>query len=460
MLCISSNSYYFPISIISKIDMLTHIQKPGGGIIGTTSAYYLAQHPSFDPSNGDTITLLEATRIAGGASGKAGGLLARWAYPACIVPLSFELHRELAEKHDGAKRWGYRGLWCGELEAKGRPNVTNGSKGGIGVKGDGSGRQGGLHGVVDIDGSDEENGDRKGANVSLQKRSKEVISRLRAAGVPDDLDWIDSDSTISYDAMGNPDTTAQVHPYQFTTSIAQLAKEKGVSIRLGSATSIDRDSSSGAVESVSIVEKETSSTETLPASDVVVAAGPWTPTVLPSAPISALRAHSVTIKPSRPVSAFALFTEIRMPSALSSKSKKVSADKFTATPEIYARPNDEVYACGEGDTLVPLPESTDAVELDEGRCDSIIKNVGSISDELLNGEVVVRQACYLPNVATGGGPLIGQTNVPGLFVASGHTCWGIQNGPATGKLISEFVWDGDAKSANVKSLDPRKFFKA
>lgn len=47
--------------------------------------------------------------------------------------------------------------------------------------------------------------------------------------------------------------------------------------------------------------------------------------------------------------------------------------------------------------------------------------------------------------------------VPGLFVAAGHTCWGIQNGPGTGKLMSEFVFDGAAKSANVDKLDPRKF---
>lgn len=38
---------------------------------------------------------------------------------------------------------------------------------------------------------------------------------------------------------------------------------------------------------------------------------------------------------------------------------------------------------------------------------------------------------------------------------AGHTCWGIQNGPATGKLISEFVFDGAAKSAKIDSLDPR-----
>ena len=321
-----------------------------------------------------------------------------------------------------------------------------------------------MHGVAHVDGSNEEVDDADadyvtGAAVSLQKRSKEAMSRLRAAGVPDDLDWVDSDSMISYDAMGDPSTTAQVHPYQFTTSIAQLAEERGVGIRLGSATSINR-TSSGAIESVSFVDKESGLTETLPATDVVVTAGPWTRNVLPSAPISALRAHSVTIKPSRPISAYALFTEIRLPATKTSKGRKATAGKVKATPEIYARPNDEVYACGEGDTLVPLPKTTDAVVVDQSRCDAIIEHVGSISDELRDGQVKVRQACYLPNVMTGGGPLIGKTNVPGLFVASGHTCWGIQNGPGTGKLISEFVWDGHAKSADVKSLDPVKFFKA
>ena len=338
--------------------------------------------------------------------------------------------------------------------------MRDGSNGSIGVKGDGSGRRGGLHGVADVDGSGEEPGNVDGVAVSLKKRSKEAMSRLRAVGVPDDLDWVDTDSMISYDAMGDPTTTAQVHPYQFTTSIARLAEEKGVSIRFGSATSINKDPLAGAVTSVSFLDKESGSTETLPATDIIVAAGPWTRAVLPSAPISALRAHSVTIKPSRPVSAYALFTEIRMPTTKSSKDKRAPAGNVKATPEIYARPNDEVYACGEGDTLVPLPKTTDAVEVDQSRCDNIIEHVGSISDELRDGQVKVRQACYLPNVTTGGGPFIGKTNVQGLFVASGHTCWGIQNGPATGKLISEFVWDGHAKSADVNSLDPEKFFKA
>jgi glycine/D-amino acid oxidase-like deaminating enzyme len=83
--------------------------------------------------------------------------------------------------------------------------------------------------------------------------------------------------------------------------------------------------------------------------------------------------------------------------------------------------------------------------------------VSTISEELRDGEVTARQACYLPNVSRGSGPLIGQTSVKGLFMGAGHTCWGIQNGPATGKLLSEMVWDGKAKSAEIGSLDPRRF---
>lgn len=69
--------------------------------------------------------------------------------------------------------------------------------------------------------------------------------------------------------------------------------------------------------------------------------------------------------------------------------------------------------------------------------------------------MLAKQACYLPLVSSGGGPIIGETGIKGLILASGHTCWGIQNSCATGKLVSEFVFEGAAKSADIDSLDPR-----
>ena len=160
----------------------------------------------------------------------------------------------------------------------------------------------------------------------------------------------------------------------------------------------------------------------------------------------------MTIRPTRPLSAYALFTDISLPTHSTQRPKPAAA------PEIYARPNNEVYACGEGDTLVPLPATTADVETDPQRTAEIVQQVGAVSDELRGGQVLVRQACYLPQVehARVSGPLVGLTPTAGLVLAAGHTCWGIQNGPGTGKLVSEFVFEGAAKSAKVGALDPRQ----
>jgi len=426
----------------------------GGGIIGCTSAYYLTRHPSYDPRH-HRITLLEASQIAGGASGKAGGLLALWAYPTCIVPLSYGLHQQLAAEHGGEERWGYRKVHCGQVDCVGRKEARGPKVGG---------KDGEMDGENEVAGNGEK-------GVSLKKRDGAALGKLRAAGVPAELDWVAPESLRVYDEMGDPSTTAQVHPFQFTTALAELAADKGAEVKVGArVVGINYTSDGKGVASVMYEDKtDGNRRETIPATDVVIAAGPWTPTVYPSAPIAALRAHSVTIRPSRPVSAYALFTQIKLPAgfgrtdesnrgAKGGKGFKGSSSgrEEIVTPEIYARPKNEVYACGEGDRTVPLPVSSDLVEVDESRCQDIVDYVAAVSDELRDGEVTARQACYLPNVTRGSGnPLVGRTGVKGLVMAAGHTCWGIQNGPGTGKVVSEFVFEGEARSARVKALDPR-----
>lgn len=437
----------------------------GGGIIGCTTAYFLTRHPIYNPDL-HSIHLLEATAIASGASGKAGGLLALWAYPQAIVPLSFRLHAELAREHGGAEKWGYRGVGVGEINLKGRKlagteRVLQGA-GTEKVEGEAEEGNGSLDGKV------QPPGEHDPSRVSLQKRSKDSYKNLARMGVPDDLDWVAEECVMGYEKMGTPLDTAQVHPYQFTTSMARLAEEKGATIILGSVDRIetgDGDDSGTTPQSslpqhrVYYTDKATNERKSLPATDVIVTAGPWTGAVWPGTPISALRAHSVTIRPSRPVSAYCLFTSLSLPKDFkppSSPSGKQSRKKQHVTPEIYARPNNEIYACGEGDTLVSLPASSADVVVDAARCQDIVDQCASISDEMRDGEVLVRQACYLPQVDTGGGPLIGLTKTKGVYVAAGHTCWGIQNGPGTGKIMSEFVFAGKAKSADVRGLDPRR----
>ena len=287
-------------------------------------------------------------------------------------------------------------------------------------------------------------------NVSLQKRSKESVMNLRRAGLPDDLDWFADECVQAYDAIGTPENTAQVHPHQFTTSMADLAVDKGVKIIFGTVSEI-KSTASG--YSISYTAKDSNDSKTVTATDVVLAAGPWTICLLDNAPISAVRAHSVTIRPSRPTSAYAIFTSISLPRDFR---EGVKSRAQYVTPEIYARPNNEMYAWEEGDRLVPLPETAADVTVDDKRCQNIIDYVSSVSDELRDGKVLTRQACYLSQVDGGGGPLIGPTNKKGFWLAAGHTCWEIQNGPGTGKLMSEFVMDGEASSATVASLDPRR----
>ena len=81
----------------------------GAGIIGSSTAFYLSQSPSnLDPSS---IHLVEASpKLFDSASGYAAGFLAKdWFSPASaeIGALSFDLHRELAQKHGGHEKWGY-----------------------------------------------------------------------------------------------------------------------------------------------------------------------------------------------------------------------------------------------------------------------------------------------------------------------------------------------------------------
>ena len=57
--------------------------------MGCTTAYYISRHPSFSPST--RVTILEASEngAAQGASGTAGGLVSKNAFPQELVGLSF-----------------------------------------------------------------------------------------------------------------------------------------------------------------------------------------------------------------------------------------------------------------------------------------------------------------------------------------------------------------------------------
>lgn len=302
---------------------------------------------------------------------------------------------KLAEEHGGKDRWGWRYVGCGNWEGRGDDIGESGS--GVGQ----GGRRKSLEKTQGL-GSDNMPGSQ---------------SNRKAKGLPDDLTWVKESLTNSYSAMAPAKDTAQVHPYLFTSSMLELAKEKGVKFLQGRATSIQISDGQTSGVIYKSVEQEQAS---IPATDVVICAGAWSSKLLPTLPISATRAHSVTIRPpaSKSIAPYVLFTEINLPSP------SISGRGAIVTPEIYARPDNEVYACGPGDDSL-LPENVDDVLVDQSACESIRHHVSSISQELREGTVEKRQACFLPIVSIGGGPIIGKLDqvAQGLFIATGHTCW-------------------------------------
>ena len=84
----------------------------GGGIIGSSVAYYLAKR-------GVSAIVIERCGVACAASGRAGGFLAKnWSDGGELGPLSqksFELHMQLAEEFPDC---GYRRLDTYSINAK------------------------------------------------------------------------------------------------------------------------------------------------------------------------------------------------------------------------------------------------------------------------------------------------------------------------------------------------------
>ncbi|KAI0655650.1 FAD dependent oxidoreductase [Cubamyces menziesii] len=422
----------------------------GGGIIGCTTAYYLASHPKFDPAK-TSITLIEASAhgVAQGASGKAGGLVAKWAYPKELVAVSFQEHVRLAQEHDGASRWGWRFVNCGSWEGRGEAVVEPDAAAGSGVGA--GGRRKSLEKTLGLSDSESKPATGSDTEASLKERRA-------ATGLPEDLNWVEPHLTDSYSSMAPPGATAQVHPYLFTTSMLELAQARGVHFVQGKVTSIvvDKAGTGNArrVGGVTYIPHGAQEAQKLPATHVILAAGAWSPRIVPSLPISGTRAHSITIRPrpGTPIAPYVLFTEIALPaSPQGGRAQQVS-------PEIYARPNDEVYCCGPGDDSA-VPETVDDVQVDQAACESIRAHVASISRELREGEVERQQACFLPVVSVGGGPIVGEAKeiAEGLVVATGHTCWGICNAPGTAKAVAELVLEGKIKCANLNKLKPSRF---
>jgi glycine/D-amino acid oxidase-like deaminating enzyme len=323
-------------------------------------------------------TVIERIGLACAASGKSGDFLARdWCDGSPLAPLarrSFALHADLADRI--ADDWCYRRL-----------NTYGGFAG---------------------------------------------FTRQRGGY---DLGWLSDEVTIGQ-MLGTPETTAQVHPGQFTIAMMRAATAQGAELRLGPVTRIRQHA--GRANGVEV------DGEVVEGDAVVVAMGPWSILAalwLPLPAIFGLKGHSLVFDTGTTVPGEAVFLECREPHG------------GVQSPELFPRSDGTTYVCAIS-SEEPLPIDPAQVAPDPGAIERLEAMCTSLSPALASAKILARQACFRP-VTSDGLPLIGAVpGVAGAYVATGHSVWGILNAPATGEAISDLIVDGAARTVDLSPFDP------
>ncbi|KAF8115076.1 hypothetical protein N665_0030s0117 [Sinapis alba] len=264
------------------------------------------------------------------------------------------------------------------------------------------------------------------------------------SGLPD---WVNG-PVKSPSTIGTTQTTAQVHPQLFTRKLLSTAVEKyGVEVVIGKFEEVRVEE--GRVDSV-VLEGG----RVVEADAVVLAMGPWSGKLEMLSSVFRVygtKAHSIVLEPKEPnaITPHALFLTYHP-----------SNGGQALDPEVYPRPTGEVYLCGmssreevpdDPDQVTSNPESIEVLK-------RVAKTVSSYLNEG-NARVKAEQACFLPSTEDGV-PVIGEIpGIKGCYVATGHSCWGILNGPATGSALAELIVDGVATSVDLSRFSPSRFSK-
>lgn len=351
----------------------------------------------FLAKKGAAVTLVEKASVACAASGKAGGFLALdWCDGGPLSSLaraSFHLHRSLAEELNGPESYGYRPLHTLSL------TIT-------------------------------------------ESQAQKKPSTSRNKNLPS---WIDGPARDPR-TIGSTETTAQVHPQLFTQALLSKATENyGVEVVKGKVERVGVEG--GRVDSVVLAGGRVINSDL-----VVLTLGPWSGKfeMLSSLfRVYGLKAHSIILEPKEPAAI--------TPHALSLRYYPAQGGR-PMDPEVYPRPTGEVYVCGMSST-VEVPEDPEEIVGDPESIRVLKRVARTVSSHLEEGEAAVKaeQACFLP-CTDDDMPVIGEIpGVKGCYVATGHSCWGILNGPATGAAMAELVLDGKSSIVDLSRFSPARF---
>jgi glycine/D-amino acid oxidase-like deaminating enzyme len=267
--------------------------------------------------------------------------------------------------------------------------------------------------------------------VASARRPLGVAGRFAAP------DWVAQDAIVQQ-RLGMTATTAQVHPAEFTKGMMEAAIARGAVLEIGAISGLELDAGHGRIRGV-VVEGEL-----IEGDAVVIAMGPWSALAAEWAPLPmvyGLKGHSLVLRNPGPISPHALFLECE------------AADGSLDTPEVFPRPDGTTYVCGLS-SEAPLPADPAEVRSDAGAQARLKAMIRAFAPALAEAEIMAAQACYRP-VTRDGLPLIGRVpGVEGLYVATGHSVWGVLNAPATGEVMAELIVEGGARTVDISAFDP------
>ncbi|KAF6040279.1 hypothetical protein EB796_001396 [Bugula neritina] len=240
----------------------------------------------------------------------------------------------------------------------------------------------------------------------------------RTKSSPNVPDWVDKSVIGHTDVLGDLTNTAQVHPKKLSKCFIEAAQKKGCEVIIDQVVGVEFSTEDKTfIKAVNLQSQ---------------AAYYW-----------CMQGTPYCHNPSEPVSAHALFVNYR---------SKDGNDN----PEVYPRPDGTVYICGRTD-YEPLPEHAGLVEPNSESLNFLHRVGANISSTLEGSKLETGHACYLP-LPENNVPAIGLIpNYHGkLYIAAGHSCWGILNAPATGKNLAELIVHGNS-AIDLSPFDPAKF---
>ncbi len=249
--------------------------------------------------------------------------------------------------------------------------------------------------------------------------------------------WLSGKVTLTHQ-IGSPQTTATMEPRAFTTGLMRAAEALGAESKPGVVTGLAHDAK-GALAGVTL-----DSGEVVEGDAVVIAMGPWSILAslwlkLPA--VYGYKGHSIVFDTGSSVAPEALFLEYR------------EASGEVLSPELFVRADGTTWVCAIS-SAGSLPVDPADVAPDDGAHARLEAMVGDIAPALTDMPIVARQACFRP-VTDDGLPLIGAVpGADGVYVATGHSVWGMLNAPATGEAMAELILDGAARSVDLAPFAP------